>query len=396
MRNHWTNFYIGNVEIRVSGEQVEAFVNDLARRNIHVWNMRRAGSEEFSFRMSLKDVPKMRAVHRRHRRCKVSFGRRAGLPFLLKRAWLNSGFIVGAVLFLFCLFLLSNVVWNIEVTGAKPETEYRIRHELKEMGIEKGKIQFFLSGSDDIQKQLTKKIDALTWIGVELRGTSFHLQVVEKKEPKKTEAAGRQNLVANKKAIIRKVFVEKGKAVVQVNDYVHKGQLLVSSNISNGKSTELVAAKGEVLGEIWYKSTVTIPLKTHFNVYSGWEETKHYIGAGKVSLPVWGFKKNKMESYEKDITKKPLFFLGYKLPFTYNTVTYRDKETVIREYSKQEAIKKGQDTAESDLKRLIPKNSEVIGRNILHEGLDNGKVVLKIHYQVLENIAIEQPIIQGD
>lgn len=396
MRNHWTNFYIGNVEIRVSGEQVEAFVNDLARRNIHVWNMRRAGSEEFSFRMSLKDVPKMRAVHRRHRRCKVSFGRRAGLPFLLKRAWLNSGFIVGAVLFLFCLFLLSNVVWNIEVTGAKPETEYRIRHELKEMGIEKGKFQFFLSGSDDIQKQLTKKIDALTWIGVELRGTSFHLQVVEKKEPKKTEAAGRQNLVANKKAIIRKVFVEKGKAVVQVNDYVHKGQLLVSSNISNGKSTELVAAKGEVLGEIWYKSTVTIPLKTHFNVYSGWEETKHYIGAGKVSLPVWGFKKNKMESYEKDITKKPLFFLGYKLPFTYNTVTYRDKETVIREYSKQEAIKKGQDTAESDLKRLIPKNSEVIGRNILHEGLDNGKVVLKIHYQVLENIAIEQPIIQGD
>ena len=396
MRNHWTNFYIGNVELKVSGEQVEAFVNDLARRNIHVWNMRRAGSEEFSFRMSLKDVPKMRAVHRRHRRCKVSFGRRAGLPFLLKRAWLNSGFIVGAVLFLFCLFLLSNVVWNIEVTGAKPETEYRIRHELKEMGIEKGKFQFFLSGSDDIQKQLTKKIDALTWIGVELRGTSFHLQVVEKKEPKKTEAAGRQNLVANKKAIIRKVFVEKGKAVVQVNDYVHKGQLLVSSNISNGKSTELVAAKGEVLGEIWYKSTVTIPLKTHFNVYSGWEETKHYIGAGKVSLPVWGFKKNKMESYEKDITKKPLFFLGYKLPFTYNTVTYRDKETVIREYSKQEAIKKGQDTAESDLKRLIPKNSEVIGRNILHEGLDNGKVVLKIHYQVLENIAIEQPIIQGD
>ena len=396
MRNHWTNFYIGNVEIGVSGEQVEAFVNDLARRNIHVWNLRRDGDGDIFFRMSLKDVPAMRAVHRRHRNCKVIFRRRAGLPFLLKRAWRNSGFVIGAALFLFCLFLLSNIVWNIEVTGAKPETEYRIRNELKDMGIEKGKFQFFLSGSDDIQKQLTKKIDALTWIGVELRGTSFHLQVVEKKEPKKTEASGRQNLVANKKAIIRKVFVEKGKAVVQVNDYVHKGQLLVSSNISNGKGTELVAAKGEVLGEIWYKSTVTIPLKTHFNVYSGWEETKHYIGAGKVSLPVWGFKKNKMESFEKDVTKKPLFFLGYKLPFTYDTVTYRDKETVIREYSKQEAIKKGQDTAESDLGRLIPKNSEVIGRNILHEGLENGKVVLKIHYQVLENIAIEQPIIQGD
>ena len=48
------------------------------------------------------------------------------------------------------------------------------------------------------------------------------------------------------------------------------------------------------------------------------------------------------------------------------------------------------------MKNLIPKNSEIIGEKILHEGIENGKVVLSIHYQVLENIGNERPIVQGD
>ncbi|MDQ7864118.1 hypothetical protein RCO48_32715 [Peribacillus frigoritolerans] len=35
-------------------------------------------------------------------------------------------------------------------------------------------------------------------------------------------------------------------------------------------------------------------------------------------------------------------------------------------------------------------------KKILHESMENGKVKLSIHYQVIEDIAIGQPIIQGD
>ncbi|MGM9928631.1 MAG: sporulation protein YqfD [Bacillus sp. (in: firmicutes)] len=395
MRNQWTNFYTGYVQVKAKGITVENFVNALVRNNIHIWNMKRESENAVTFYISLNNVNRMRRIVRRHP-CKVYFKKRAGLPFLTKRLLLNSGFLLGFILFLTGLFLLSNVVWNIEVTGAKPETEHQIRKELKAMGVEIGKFQFFIDGSDEIQRNLSHEIDAITWVGVELRGTTFHLQVVEKKEPEIVSKVDKQNLVATKKAVIRRIFVEKGKAAVEVNDYVKKGQLLVSSNISNGENSEFVSAKGVVLGETWYKSTVEIPLVSKFHVYSGIEETKHYVRVNKLSLPIWGFGKTTIADYETDETDRPLYFLGYKLPISYKSVTYRDKETVTREYSKKEAIEKGREIGSNDLKKILPVESKIIGEKILHERFEHGKVVLSIHYQVLENIAIERPIVQGD
>lgn len=395
MRNQWINFYTGYVEVRAQGSTVEQFVNALVRNKVPIWNMKRESETAILFFVSLRHVSTIRRVLRRYR-CKVCFKKRGGAPFLAKRLLFNSGFFLGFFLFLTCLFLLSNVVWNIEVSGAKPETEHKIRQALTKMGVEKGKFQFFIEGSDTIQRNLSKEIGEITWVGVELKGTTFQLQVVEKKEPEIVEEGNRQNLVASKKAVIRQLFVEKGKAIVSVNELVRKGQLLVSSNISNGESVVLVPAKGVVLGEVWYKSTVEIPLVTEFSVFTGVEATKHYLGIQSISLPIWGFKQIGDGKLEKDVTERPLYFLSYKLPISYKTVTFREKESVTREYTQKAAVAKGKEMALNDLKKKLPQNSEVIGENILHQRLERGKVVLSIHYQVLENIAIERPIVQGD
>ncbi len=395
MKNQWTNFYTGNVEVKAQGHHVEAFVNDLVKSGIGVWNVKRKEDGSICFTIALYNVKKMRVIIRKYH-CKAAFLKRSGAPFLWKRLLLNSGFLIGFFLFLVCLFLLSNVVWGIEITGAKPETEHKIRQQLTKMGVETGRFQFYMDESDVIQRNLSKRIEELTWVGVELKGTAYHFQVVEKKEPKRMKMDDRQNIIANKKAVVRKIFVEKGKAAVSVNDYVKKGQILVSSNISNGSRAELVPAKADVWGEVWYKTDVSVPIKTTFSVFTGEEKTKHYARIKSFSLPIWGFEEHSFLKYEKDVTNKPLFFLGWKLPIFYKTVTYRDKETVIREYSKKEAIKRGHEVAENDLKKLLPKNSEVIGRKVLRESFESGKVILSIHYQVLENIAIERPIIQGD
>lgn len=396
MKNHWTTFFGGFVEVKVTGQLVEIFINELVRRNIKVTAVKRLSDQAIHFAMPLGDVSKMRGILRKYP-CKVTFLKRSGFPFLFRRLLLNGGFVVGFLLFLVCIFLLSNVVWGIEISGAKPETEHKIKQELKKLGVEKGKFQFFIAESDDIQRILTNEIDVITWVGVDLKGTTFHLQVVEKKEPQIVQTPGSQNIVAVKKAIIRKVFVEKGKAVVMVNDFVNKGQLLVTSNISNSEEKQkLVPAKATILGEVWYKSDVAIPLETEFDVFSGKEETKHYFKISKLPIPIWGFKNHEFKQYETDVTEKPLYFLGWKLPFYYKTITSRDKETVVRKYTKEKAVEKAKEIGLNDLKSLIPENSEIIGEKILHESIENGKVVLSIHYQVLENIGNERPIVQGD
>ncbi|WP_163101902.1 sporulation protein YqfD [Peribacillus alkalitolerans] len=395
MKNHWINFFSGYVQVKALGIGIERFINEMVRRNIPIWNVKRVGNEIVIFYISLKDIHKLRAIVRKSD-CKVTFKQRKGAPFLTKRLLKNSGFLLGFISFLLSLFILSNMVWGIEIKGAKPETEYQIKQELDKMGVEIGKIQFFLDDVETIQRKLSDRIGAITWIGVELKGTTYHFEVVEKKQPKEAAKISRQHLVASKKAIIRKLFVEKGQAVVSINDYVQKGQLLVSGIYGNEKNPEIVSAKGEIMGETWYKTSIEVPLKSTFSVFSGKEQTKHYITIYGFEVPVWGFKKVDYPQFETDVTVKPFSFLKWKLPISYSKKVIRDKEEVTREYKKDEAIKQGIRMAKQDLSKVIPSDAKIIGEKILHESIDNGKVNLLIHYQVIENIAIGQPIIQGD
>ncbi|PLS01192.1 sporulation protein YqfD [Neobacillus cucumis] len=391
MKNQWIEFLYGRVTVRVSGKGLERFLNALTKNGLHIWNVKRHGTETITFKMRVQDALKIRRFARKSD-CKISFLQRSGLPFLLKRLWKNSGFMLGAAAFLFIILLLSNMVWGIEIKGAKPATEYQIRKELDKMGVKIGKVQFFVENVEGIQRQLTNNIGALTWVGVELKGTTYHLQVVEKNEPKKPEHLSPQNLIAKKKAIIVKMFVESGQKVVDINDHVEKGQLLVSGAFGQEENPEVTAAKGEVWGETWYKSHVELPLVTKFNVYNGKEEQKHSLLIGNLEVPIWGFGKPEFKHYEIEKNVHKVRFLKWDLPISYINKTIREREVYQRTYSNSEAEKMALELAKKQIKSTLDEDAMIKDEKILHKAMENGKVKLDIHFKIIENIAVGQPI----
>jgi similar to stage IV sporulation protein len=314
----------------------------------------------------------------------------------MKRLFLNGGFIFGAVGFILVMVILSNMVWGIEIKGAKPATEHQIKKELSELGIKVGKLQFYIDDVETIQKKLTDKIEELTWVGVELKGTTYHFQVVEKNQPDKPELLSPRNLVAKKKAVIVQMFVEKGQAKVKRFDHVLPGQLLVSGSIGKEDNPKIVPAEAEILGETWYKTDVTLPVKSTFFVFNGLEKQKQTISIGKFEIPIWGFGKIKFKEYEQERTEKNVRFLKWDLPISYVINTYRNRETVTREYSKEEALQNAKNLAREDIKSLLSEDAIINSEKVLHQSFQNGKVKLSIHFQVIEDIVKAQPIIQGD
>ncbi|HYK71862.1 MAG TPA: sporulation protein YqfD [Pseudoneobacillus sp.] len=395
MKNQWIEFYSGIVTVKITGKGIERFINSLTRNNLVIWNVKKCGTNTIIFKMKLSDVNELRK-HKRGSDCKVKFLQRSGAPFLLKRLFRNSGFLIGAIGFILVIMLLSNMVWGIEIKGAKPATEHQIRKQLTEMGIQVGKLQFYMDDVETIQRKLTNKIEVLTWVGVELKGTTYHFQVVEKNQPKKPEVLNPRNLVAKKKAIIVKMFVENGKSQVKLNDRVVPGQLLISGLIGKEDNPKMVPAKGEILGETWYKTSVDLPLKSNFYVFNGQEKLKHSIKIGKLNIPVWGFGKMKFNEFEKETLEKNIRFLKWNLPITYVLDTYREREKVTREYSKEEAIVMAKNLAREDIKSLLSEDAKIKGEKVLHQSFENGKVKISIHFQVIENIAKSEPITQGD
>ncbi|WP_409270699.1 sporulation protein YqfD [Neobacillus sp. SCS-31] len=395
MKNQWVEFLSGKVTVKLTGRGIERFLNVLAKNGIQIWNARRISPEAVHFTMSLGDALRIRKFARGSE-CKVSFIRRKGAPFLLKRLLKNSGFLIGAVFFFSVIMLLSNIVWGIEIKGAKPATEYKIRQELDKLGVKRGKAMFFLDSVETIQKELTNRVEAITWVGVELRGTTFHFRVVEKKQPKAPESIGPRHLIAKKEAVITNYFIEKGQKLFEVSDRVVPGQLLVSGLIGREGAFEAVAAKGEIWGETLYRGEIELPLAATFQVFNGQEQQKHFLCVGNFEFPIWGFGKINFKNYETDTSAVRMKLFKWELPIAYVNKTVREREEVRRIYSGKEAIERASELARADIKKHIDENAMIKGEKILHSSIVNGKVKLSILYTVVENIAIGQPIIQGD
>ncbi|MEI5905797.1 sporulation protein YqfD [Bacillus spongiae] len=395
LKNQWMTFMTGKIIVKVTGKGIERLINILIRREISIWNVKRVGTEAVIFTFALQDLHRFRHAVRKSE-CKVTFLFGRGIPFMWKRTKKNSGFMIGAGLFIFTIMLLSNMVWDIEVNGASPETEHTLKKALTEMGIRAGSFQFLIPDAEYIQEELTMKMDNITWVGVELKGTTFHFQVVEKTAPDEKEMAGPQHLVATKAAVVSKIFVEEGKAEVKVHEYVKKGQILVSGLIGKEEQLKAISAKGEILGETWYTSTVTVPLETEFDVLTGEEKKNYSIQLGDISIPIWGFSKPEYSNYQEEETSKHIKFLKWQLPIAVDSRSYKESEAITRIYTKKDATKAALELAREDLLSTLPQDVKILNEKVLHAKEENGKVKVNIHFKVLENIAIGQPIIQGE
>ncbi|WP_100406754.1 sporulation protein YqfD [Bacillus solitudinis] len=395
MKNKWIKGIRGYVRVRIEGAYPERFLNRCIEHHILIWGIKRVGEERIVCYMELDDIPKIRPLLRVSH-CKVSFTERRGVPFFLRKMVNRLGFVTGLTSFLIIMFILSNMVWNIEIKGASPQVEHELRQIVFEMGIKRGTFQFNLPSVEHIQRDVTERVAGATWVGVRQKGTTFEFEVVEQKLPEKAESLSPRHLVAKKKAIIHDIFVEHGQAQVKPNDFVEKGDLLVSGFIGKEGKIRIVPAEATVYGEIWYKSNVTIPLESIFTTLTGEKKTKHYLSFADFDLPIWGFGEHSYQEYETFEQKKPFQLLKWSIPVHYKRIKIQETSKYKRNYSDEEAIQAAQEMALYELNQQLPVNAEVIGEKVLHEAVENGKVKLKIHYQVIEDITSEQPIIQGD
>ncbi len=392
MKNLWFHKLSGHLTVKIEGKGMERFINQLTRDKVQIWNVKRVEPNVVTFQMFIKDVPFLRqAVH--YHQVKVRFIKKAGFPFYLKRLKKNAGFLLGAVIALFIVLLLSNMIWNIEIKGASPEVEYKITNQLKQLGVRKGGFQFFIDDPETIQRKLSNMNEDITWIGVELKGTTYHFQVVEKEQPEPQEKKGPQHLVAKKEAVIVDYFVEKGQPVISVHDFVKPGQLLVSGIIGKEDEPQYVSAKGEIFGKTWYDTEVEVQLHNQFELMTGNEVRRTAIKIGHLSIPIWGFKKVQFQNKQQEQDETAIKFLKWTLPIAIEKTTIREVEIHEKAYNEEEAKQLALSIAKKNVIESIPKDAKIVEEKVLHEKVENGKLKLLVTYDVIENIAKEEPII---
>lgn len=386
MKKDWNHAVYGHVKVAVTGKLTELFINRCVNSGIMIWDIQRKSQTTLTCYVYLRDVKKLKEILKKTD-CRIRFLDRNGWPFFFKKLIRRKGVIIGIFLSLLILLALSNMVWRIDVKGADPKLEEEIRSLLKKDHLYVGSFEFFIPSLDELESMLSGKVTKATWINVSRDGTTYRIDVVQKELPKKEKKTGPQNLVAAKKAIIHRLFVERGQPVVESDQFVKAGQLLVSGMIGKNEDPKFVSAKGKVIGETWYQSATSVPLESRYATYTGKTYVKHRLQVFQFPLPVWGLQKKPYKAYDAETNVKPIHFLFWDLPVSYETIVYREKTVSARRLTVGEALAEGEKAAVKKLLSGLPGESEIVSQTIDKKQVKKGKLLFRSHFVVYENIA---------
>lgn len=394
-KNKWSHQLQGHVVAVVSGRLVEPFINRCMREHIRIWDIERIGEDRIQCAILLNDIKRVKPLLKQTD-CRIEFKERMGLPFWTRRLLTRYGMLAGFMLFFAVLFLLSNMIWRIDVKGADPKLEDQIRTILSKEDVHVGAISFLLPSLGSIEDQLSSQLKEATWVGVSRDGTTYRIDVVQKELPEKEKEIGPRDLVATKTATIKSLYVAQGQAVVQKDDVVKKGQLLISGMIGDENHHTFVPAKGKVMGETWYVSQTQVPLDTTYKTYTGKTYIKRQIKAWSLTLPIWGFNSHPFNKQVAETVTHPFHFIIWDLPIKFQTVTIREASELKKGLTRDQAKQVGKQMATEQLTRELPVDAHILSEKVQQEKLDKGVLHLQIFFTVEEDIAKPRPFSPTD
>lgn len=390
-------FLRGYLKLTVRGEHVEAFINALAEAGTPVWDVRPTGTHSAEFKLLLNDFKGLRPLLKRTG-CRSRILERHGLPFRALRLLKRKVFVVGVVMFFAILMALSSMVWNVSVEGNETIASEDILEVAKQEGVYPYQWIFRLKSLDKLSTNLTTRLPGTSWVGVERNGTSIRIQVVEASVPKKPELLSPRHLVSTSDAVITYIYAEKGVPKVQINSRVKKGDILISGILGDTENAKSVVAKGEVKGLVWHEYEIEVPLVKKRKIYTGEASKKSYLVLGNRAVQLWGYGDVPFEKHETLTIYDPLTWRSRALPIGWMTEKVMEVSESSQTVTEEEAKKEGLEGAYRDILAKYGSETRLVSQKILHDKKENGKVYMKVLFEVEETIAKELPIVynQGE
>lgn len=390
----------GKLHLECAGTQITAFIDQAVQENIHIEDIFWMDEHKVHVVVSLSDFYRLRKCSKRYQ-TRIKITQKRGVPFIWKRIKQRKMFFFGSVFFFFLLFFMTSVVWKVEIEGTGKFPVNQINTVLQSHGVFVGQLKVSLPKPAQIQHEILAQFPQLSWVGFRVEGTRVVVTVVEKKRTQihksKFPFHGPVHLISKKNGLIVDVRVEQGNPLVKVNDMVKKGQMLVSGIYGSPEQENgpIVGARGKIMGEVWYESDITIPLIQKHKVFTGARKKSSYgyIAGLILRNP---FKSPPYSRYE--ITQHVhSFYLGkLKLPLGWIEEEYLESNEMINKLSIEEAVELGSILSRRSLSGSLSSEGTIQTEKILQRTVKRDKVYLKVHFDVIEDIAVPQPILRGE
>ena len=386
------NYLRGYVIIRVEGLTLEKFINLAIARNIYLWDIVRVDYITLESKVGIKGFKELREVVKRVG-CKASIVEKKGYPFFIHRfkyrKMLGFGFIIAIGIVIF----LTSIIWSIDINGNEAASNEEILEHLESIGIEPGIFKMKVD-TKKIKNHLLKRIDYLTFVSAEMKGTRLVLEIKESEDrPEMVNKDFPCNIVADKKAVIEKIVAKNGKSVVKKGDIVIEGQILITGLIQDERMEKplLVHSEGEIFGRTWYNKEISEPIVKTIKEETGRLHTTKEIKIGNKRIHLISGE-IPFENYIEEIdAKKIIDWKAFSLPL--EIIEHKYKEVKVKKVTQNvDALKQRVSViGVQDMMKELSEDARVISKDVQYSIQDN-VLITKITIEVIEEIGRKQKI----
>ncbi len=383
----------GYVVIRLDSTNSEKALNILQRKNITVWDVEKK-EDKIKFKISYEDYTKhsdlinevMKPVSKK------------GFVFKLNKIKFRRGFSIGLLILIISLYLLTSMIWDVEVVGTNNSNANKILALLGENQI---KIPFSISRDE------TKKLETLIYsnfdykfVEVFVEGSKLIIFVREgEDETAEVKSNEPSSIISKKNAIINKVIAKSGQPVVKEGDVVYEGQTLIMGIVKNKNSEEfvMVPSDGIVYGKTYYNFEMKEEKTRNINVATNKSKTLYYLKINGNSIKIIGDKApNENYTYRESVINVPI--ISNLTDISILKGVYYEEEIRKIEIDKKTAENKMKVTMYDEILKNCASNSRILKSNI-NFSQDNDFYYLIAQIEIIEDIGAKiriYPITQDE
>lgn len=377
------------IKIKITGKNIDRFIKRLYKNNIEILSLRYSDRKSIIITIYYKDYDNVLKLKSIYDIKKIEYG---GLIKFKKFIYKNRFLILSLLLGYFLIIFLSNIIFEVQVIHSSKEIRQLVINELEKYDVKKYKLKKSFSKLSKISNNILKSNKTkIEWIAIENIGTKVQVKVEERKLNSKTEEYPMQNIVATKSGIIKKITAKNGVIVKNINDYVVKGDVIISGEIMDTygeKILDKVSAIGEVYAEVWYTIDMEYPLIYTKDIKTNREKKVYEIQFLNNKFSLFDFNK-----YEHSIDNSKVILSNPLLPLKL-LKTY--KQEITKEdnvYFPEEALIKATKVAREKLEKQLDKDEHIIKEKKLSFYQKDSKIIVEMFYSVYESIGEPSEII---
>ena len=377
------------VRLLVTGKNINRFIIRLNNNKIDILQSKKIDEETIEIVIYNDDYDSVNKLKTIYNIDKVS---EYGLIKIKKQINKNKYILISMILGYMLLIFLCNVMYDVEIIHSDDEFRNFLKNELKEYGIKEKTFKKSFNQIQQIKNEIiNKNRDKIEWLEIEVLGTKYIVRVEERIIKEKKQVLENRNIVSKKDAILKKIEASEGQIVKDLNNYVKKGDVVISGNIyADDAVKNTVPAEGKVYGEVWYEINVSYPFV--YNEIRLTDNRKNVLALKILDKTIEftrkPYKDKKIE--EKIIIKNNLLPLSF-------VIQNQSEQIVIEDIlTKDDALVKAEQLGVRKIKNNLKDGEYIIYYKVLNSNIKDDSLELNMFFSVYEDITDYEVIVDEE